>query len=160
VARVVLRVGCILIESGITARRTQEAIRKAALGFGCPKIEMMCGADMIAVELRREEERATELRRVRPTRVNMQLAYATLEVVDRIAQEGLSPETVQAEFDSLRAAPREHPHWLICLAAVSPPAFPAPPLDNSSEPTPSLLCRPWSHRLPVNGCGCDLRGRR
>jgi uncharacterized membrane protein YjjP (DUF1212 family) len=116
-ARVVLRVGCILIESGITARRTQEAIRKAALGFSCAKIEMLCGPDMIAVELRRGEERATELRRVRSQRVNMQLAYATLEVVDRIAKEGLTPETVQTEFDALRAAPPEHPHWLICLAA-------------------------------------------
>lgn len=116
-ARVVLRVGCILIESGITARRTREAMRKAALGFGCAKVEMLCSPDMIVVELRRDEEQATELRRVRPERANMQLAYATLEVVDRIAKEELSPQAVQTEFDALRASPPEHPHWLICLAA-------------------------------------------
>jgi uncharacterized membrane protein YjjP (DUF1212 family) len=112
-----LRVGCILIESGITARRAQEAMRNAALGFGCAKLEIMCGPDMIIVGLRRGEERATELRRVRPERVNMQLAYVTLEVVDRIATDGLSPQAVQTALDSFRASPPEHPHWLICLAA-------------------------------------------
>ncbi len=117
VARVVLRVGCILIESGITARRAQEAMRHAALGFGCLKIEMLCVADMIVVELRRGEERATELRRVGTQGANMQLAYAALQVVERIAQGGLLPVTAQTEFDCLRALPPEYPHWLICLAA-------------------------------------------
>jgi uncharacterized membrane protein YjjP (DUF1212 family) len=78
---------------------------------------MLCVADMIVVELRCDEERATELRHVGAQGANMQLAYAVLQVVERIEKGGLHPATAQTEFDCLRAMPPEHPHWLICLAA-------------------------------------------
>lgn len=117
VARLILRIGCLLIQTGVSARRAQEAMQRAAAGLGCERLEVLCVSDTIVVEIWRGEERSPELQHLGHQVVNFQLATAVLEVVDRLAAGGLRVETAEEELDVLQTIPPQHPPWLVCLAA-------------------------------------------
>ncbi|MGC4093868.1 MAG: threonine/serine exporter family protein [Polyangiaceae bacterium] len=114
IIRVTLRVGTLLARSGAAAFRVREAMQRTAAALGVQRSEFVVAVDSISASVFDAGEFRTQVVRLPPLGVDMNLLSRTELLTRALGSEAdtLSSAELQHRLDALEAGASVYPRWL------------------------------------------------
>lgn len=114
-----VRTGCILMESLADTSRIMRNMKRAAAYLGLPEenVHIHVTYNMIMVNLSNEEHSFTKFQRVDHHAVNMEVISGLSKMLWRAIQEDFSLERFEQELETIHRRPRNYTPWQVAIGA-------------------------------------------
>lgn len=114
-----LRTGCLLIESGADTSRVMRNMKRTAAYLGLPEehLHLFINFNMVMVNLSDEEHSFTQFRRIDKHGINMTALESISKLSWRAIQEDYSMERYEAELEKIASRKRNYTPWQVAIGS-------------------------------------------
>ncbi|MGQ9365236.1 threonine/serine exporter family protein [Azospirillum sp. ST 5-10] len=116
IANAALAVGCALTQSGASVRVAHDAAVRIVAALGAEVLGLRSGYASYEITVGAGGNTITRMMRIGRHGVNHRLDFAVRALVVRVANEGGTPASVEAELARIAAETPHYPPWLVAVA--------------------------------------------